>query len=118
MRARRPSAFAFANVFASRSDAIGLRLAASGEWRKLHLTTQPRCYICSMYKLLLAILPALILLAVACSGDDDPPSATPTPPAEVTMAPSPNAVTSTPSGSSPTPASTVPPVDRSEEHTS
>jgi hypothetical protein len=64
-----------------------------------------------MSKRFLAVLPALIIFAVACTGDDDPPSATPTPPAEVTMAPSPNAVTSTPSGSSPTPASTVPPVD-------
>ena len=64
-----------------------------------------------MYKLLLAVLPALIFFAVACSGDDDPPSVTSTPAAGVTTAPSPSAVTSTPSGASPTPASTVPPVD-------
>jgi hypothetical protein len=64
-----------------------------------------------MYKLLLAALPVLIALAVACSDDDEPSSPSPTPPAQVTLAPSPNAVTSTPSGASPTPASTVPPVD-------
>ena len=64
-----------------------------------------------MSKLVLgAIVPALLLVLVACS-DDDPPSPTSTPPGEVTMAPSPNAVTSTPSGPSPTAAATVPPVD-------
>jgi hypothetical protein len=64
-----------------------------------------------MSKLLLAAMPALMIIVFACSDDDDSPPPTPTPPAQVTMAPSPNAVTSTPSSTSPPPASTVPPVD-------
>src|SRR5687767_4832416 len=111
MRATRASPFAFVKARASRSDGIGLRLTVAARRRNGALQERPHCYILNMRKLLLtAALPTLLLALVACS-DDDPPPATPTPPVQVTMAPSPNAVTSTPSGPSATAAATVPPVD-------
>jgi len=52
-----------------------------------------------------------LFLAVACSGDDDPPSPTPTTGAGTITPQSPGPATSTPGSASPSPSGTVPPID-------